>query len=480
MVIPMNPYTMILKMSMVLVWFGMIAFLIIDVEDRPEPLMPVSVELLSNATEQWFGIYLQNQKIGYLYRSTEPKETGYYLREEGRLQLRLGETLQTVQLETEAWTTKRSELDRFSFSLTSEAIQMQVEGEVQSDHMSIRVNHNGRIHEEQIPLSQPIHLPHTLERFLIQLDPQPGERFTFSLFDPTTFSQGEMEVEIEGWEMMKVGIETQSVLRVKGYFKGLTVRSWITRTGDVLREESPGGMILLAQEEQQARILPLGASVPDLLSLTAAPSSRMISNPRSVQRLTIKLHGWKRGDVLPLTIEMPRISELGRYQLPFEEDSDLLPYIRPERFIQSDHPSIQEVAYDIMGNEADVQLIVERLTEWVYRSVRKAYTISFPDALTVLELRSGDCNEHTVLFTALARAVGIPTRMAAGLVYLDDRFYYHAWPEVWMGQWVAVDPTFGQFPADATHIRLTIGGLDKQTQLVETIGQLEIEVVSLQ
>ena len=47
----------------------------------------------------------------------------------------------------------------------------------------------------------------------------------------------------------------------------------------------------------------------------------------------------------------------------------------------------------------------------------------------------------------------LPARIAAGLAYVDGKFYYHAWPEVLLGDWVAVDPTFGQFPADAAHLR---------------------------
>jgi transglutaminase-like putative cysteine protease len=95
----------------------------------------------------------------------------------------------------------------------------------------------------------------------------------------------------------------------------------------------------------------------------------------------------------------------------------------------------------------------------------------------VLVERRGDCNEHTVLYVALARAVGLPARAAAGLVYLDRRFYYHAWPEVWLGDWVAVDPTLDQFPADATHLRFVGGGLARQVELVRLIGKLKLEVL---
>jgi hypothetical protein len=41
-----------------------------------------------------------------------------------------------------------------------------------------------------------------------------------------------------------------------------------------------------------------------------------------------------------------------------------------------------------------------------------------------------------------------------------------------------VDPTFGQFPADAAHLRLVSGGLARQLELVRLVGRLGVEVVA--
>jgi hypothetical protein len=47
---------------------------------------------------------------------------------------------------------------------------------------------------------------------------------------------------------------------------------------------------------------------------------------------------------------------------------------------------------------------------------------------------------------------------------------------VYLDDWVAVDPTFDQFPADAAHLRFTIGGLARQVELVRLLGSLTLEV----
>jgi hypothetical protein len=48
---------------------------------------------------------------------------------------------------------------------------------------------------------------------------------------------------------------------------------------------------------------------------------------------------------------------------------------------------------------------------------------------------------------------------------------------VWLNNWVAVDPTFGQFPADAGHLRFAVGGLAQQADLLRLIGNLSVDVL---
>jgi transglutaminase-like putative cysteine protease len=131
----------------------------------------------------------------------------------------------------------------------------------------------------------------------------------------------------------------------------------------------------------------------------------------------------------------------------------------------------------LAGTSREPGVVAQRINKWVHDSLRKEVSIGIPSALQVLRARKGDCNEHTQLFVALARASGVPARVAAGLTYVDGKFYYHAWPEVLLRGWVAVDPTFGQFPADAAHLRFVTGGLVRQAQLLRLVGALTIDVL---
>jgi hypothetical protein len=40
-----------------------------------------------------------------------------------------------------------------------------------------------------------------------------------------------------------------------------------------------------------------------------------------------------------------------------------------------------------------------------------------------------------------------------------------------------VDPTFDQFPADAAHVPIAVGGLARHVELIPLIGRLKLEVL---
>jgi transglutaminase-like putative cysteine protease len=119
----------------------------------------------------------------------------------------------------------------------------------------------------------------------------------------------------------------------------------------------------------------------------------------------------------------------------------------------------------------------QKVMDWIHKNIEKRPVLSLPDALSTLENRVGDCNEHAVLFAALARAIGIPAKVEAGLVYLKGRFYYHAWNLLYLGRWITADALFGQMPADVTHIRFSSGTQKQQLDLMNIIGKVELKII---
>jgi transglutaminase-like putative cysteine protease len=130
----------------------------------------------------------------------------------------------------------------------------------------------------------------------------------------------------------------------------------------------------------------------------------------------------------------------------------------------------------VSANDAPV-VKVQKLVAWLRNNIEKRPVISLPDALSTLANRVGDCNEHAVLLTALARAAGVPCTVETGLVYLNGRFYYHAWNLTYLGRWITVDVLFGQIPADVTHIRFSGGTPERQLDLMKIIGKISLKII---
>ncbi len=145
-------------------------------------------------------------------------------------------------------------------------------------------------------------------------------------------------------------------------------------------------------------------------------------------------------------------------------------------FIQADHPEIVAKAKEIISADDPASVKAMKLISWVHQNLQKKPVLSVPNALETLHRKMGDCNEHAVLLAALARAAGIPTEVEAGLVYQNERFYYHAWNTLYLDQWITADTTMGQFPADVTHVRF-VRGTESQVDLMPLIGRLKIEIL---
>ena len=146
--------------------------------------------------------------------------------------------------------------------------------------------------------------------------------------------------------------------------------------------------------------------------------------------------------------------------------------------IQVQHPMIRKLAQNLTRGQTDAWQAAKVISSWVYDNLDKVLVDSFT-ALDALHDRRGECQSHTNLFTALARSAGIPTKVVNGLVYSQEfkGFLYHAWPEVWVGEWRALDPTLGQHYVDATHIKLSEGNYAGAIKLMEFIGQVNIELL---
>ena len=184
-----------------------------------------------------------------------------------------------------------------------------------------------------------------------------------------------------------------------------------------------------------------------------------------------------------LSIAIPKVDENHCLNLPIN-DPELAPFLSATAYIETTHPDIRSKSVEIIDGEVNSWRAAKKLSNWVYKSISdKQLSGGFNSSLKTLESLAGDCTEHTVLLIAMARSVGIPARICAGLIFSRDAFYYHFWPEVYVGRWVQMDPSVGQNIADANHIQLQGGILESNTMVeftegvFRTLNQLDIDVL---
>jgi hypothetical protein len=421
-------------------------------------------------------------------------------------------------------------LQRVDVTFDGDLGQFAAHGRVLGDSLlRVAIVSDGDSQVTRIPLNGPITLPTLLPlRLAFGGELQQGRTYRARLFDPLLLAGRDVTVRVAAESTLVVAdsadldsttmvwvpehFDTVRAFRIDHEANGVRVSSWIDAQGRVVRTSSPVGFAMersafeIAYENfrrrDTARVARSSAAPApgDIVPVTALAAGVREGLPGGggLARLRVRLSGvdvtgFDRlvggerggggrqrlvGDTLEVTRETALQAHATPYRLP-SRDTALARWLAPEPLIQSRDPRIAAQARLIVGGGRDRSpaRAAELLTHWVHDNLRREIVASVPSAEKVLETRRGDCNAYATLYVALARAAGLPARTVAGLVYLNGRFYYHAWPEVYLGDWVAVDPTFDQYPADAAHLRFAIGGLARQVELIPLVGRLTLEVL---
>jgi hypothetical protein len=486
---------------------------------RREYYRPMAVRLAEASvnlvpTASFYSIKLGGSPIGYAASRIDTVLGGFVLEDDMRLRIAaLGSELPALA-RTQVRLGRSLELLDFQFALRSDFGTFRVVGRMDGDSLlDLDIITGDSEQSLAMPTEGPILLPQVMPmHFALAGEPERGAVYAFEVFDPSVMERQQVTIEVlgretlvypdsveydeatGGWAVLRH--DTVETWHVRQGFAGVQLESWLDPDGLVVRATSPLGYTIertafeIAWSDYRALELTGSApalDAPDIIKSTAVSVGVPLPRGERIARLAVRLrnvelegfdlHGERQrlgGDTL--FVESESSLATPSYRLP-ADPVDWAEGLESTPLIQVDDPEIIRTAREVVGAVDDPRAAAEQLARWVYEELEKEITLSVPSARQVLEARRGDCNEHTVLYVALARAVGLPTRTAAGLVYVRDRFYYHAWPEVWLDRWVPVDPTLGQFPADASHLRFVIGGLARQVELVRLIGRLQLDVV---
>jgi hypothetical protein len=446
--------------------------------------------------DSWLKIVFQGHALGISHTQMDTNEKDpnaqYVVNNRTHLQLNLMGEAQKISVTVEAALDALYQLQRFSFAVTSRRYTLRVDGRrVSPTTFLTRVTSptGSRGLRVEIPSDAVLYSP-LVEMSLSRL--KPGQQLRVRTLDPVSMSSMDVIVRAIGTErIVAEGREQEATVLAMG-FQGFESKAWMDAEGRILRQETPFGWTMEACTAEEALRVEFDSKDggQDLLRAMAVPCDGTIDEACAATEVRLRLTGVSipleslatdrqtveahDGSGVDLAIRSERVPlDTGRPALP----ANLRPWLASTAFVQADDPAIKAQANAIVGGRTNGVEMARAIYDWVFRKVEKKPTASLPSAADVLEQMEGDCNEHTYLFVALARAVGLPAQIRVGLLYNEGAFYYHAWPAVYVGEWWEMDPTLGQEAVDATHVALLEGELESQLRLLGLLGRLKVKVL---
>lgn len=461
--------------------------------------------------ESWQVVYIGNARVGFGRSTIETK------RRDGRELIagdteismaitRFGQSVKTkTQVQTEE--TPAGDLLWFRFELANPpAAPMRKTGRVENERLVVDTEVGGKTTRSEIPWDSSLKAPGYHERLLREDPLKPGEKRTIKSFDPQFGKPNVITLEARGEEEVALlGNEKRKLLKVSiasSVAQNIVLDEYLDAKGDPLvTRMSLLGMAIYKVSKEEA-LKSLSGEETDLAVATLVKISK-IDRPQEtaevVYRVTIPGDDPSRllatGPTQKVTAVAANTADLVVTSIapPAQAAADAKPvadaYLAPNDYLQSDNELVQKYAAEAAGSETDPWQVSRLLERWVYQKLkRKNFSTLLASAAEVAKDLQGDCTEHAVLLSAMARARKIPSRVAVGLVYVDSlgSFGGHMWSEVCVnGVWVPLDATLGQGGIGADHIKFAdssfsendaVAPLSTFLPLVSVLGKLQIEV----
>lgn len=351
-----------------------------------------------------------------------------------------------------------------------------------------------------------------------------GQKQKFYLFEPLTLQVLPMDLEVLREEKLTLEGKTHAALVVKTV-NSVTgeATSWVTESGELLQGQTALGIRMVRENGAPEKASTATKYEPpvDLAVATAVRTQTKITSPRDVTYLRARIGGIPEQRLIlsdarqSTTVEAgvpakkgltalyevradeargapgaipdekqgaPRRGATDRPAHPARERGDPRTYLEDAPYLNLEDAQIRAQAREIVGEETDLGKKAEKIRAWIYGRMKPDTSIGVPrSSVDVLKAPRGVCRDYAVLFTALARAAGVPTRVVAGIVYFNDGFYYHAWNECRVDptrdEWRAFDATLPTDFVDATHIKFSQGDPTDMFQAVRVVGELQVEIL---
>jgi hypothetical protein len=482
---------------------GVLVLAFIATAEPSRAAADLAKEMASAQGTRWYGVYFVNrQKCGWARMVIDQAEVDgrptYRFQMDLSANVRMGAAEQKISIEQTRYYWLSGELARVDTETTSLLGSVVVRAEAKGDEVIVTSEAGGHNSRQAVAGTKESLVSLLASKRLIE-QAEPGAEITFEVFEPSMLKSITVTAKLLRFEDRMLGGVKTRIGVVESQMKelGMTSTDYVNADGELI--ETVVGKLFTLRLEPEKTAKDVQAAF-DALRAGIIPVKRKLGDPRRVTGLTLRLSGVTRRDVLiddeRQTYTRGEGGAEAKHKLVLKaavppKKPPTLPLdlagapegvadsLKASGLIQSDAPAIAKAAKQIVGDTRDAYAAACRIQGWVYGNVEKKGLAALSNALEVLKKKEGDCSEHAVLFVALCRAAGIPARHVVGIGYSSSMggFGYHAWGEVYVGRWVAMDPTWGENLADATHVKFGVGDSESVGAIAGLFGSLKIEVL---
>jgi len=479
----------------------------------PDPTASPPQAAAKTDRQFWDVQHIQGARVGYV-RTTISHQTRagrQIVRIEALEHLsikRLGVQLE-INMQFVSTETPDGELLEFQSEVSLGPTPMRSTARVVADKLVIETTTQGKTTTGSIPWSADYGGFHAMEQALARQPMTPGGRRTIRALVPVVNQVATIELVARDYEPVRLLAGAYNLLRIDTTMAlpgspAISGSVWTDRTGEVLKSHSRQMNIETFRTTKAVALDKTELGQIDLGLDVAIAVDRPLKNPHDTKQVRYRVHldGNDPAGVFSSGLSQriksidPHTAEVTVYAVRPDEQSGNPDAVddppsdddrKPNNLIQSDDAKIVAVAREAAGRQKDPWLAAVALERHVRNLIKlKDFSQVFASAAEVIESGQGDCTEHAVLLAALARARGIPARVAMGLVYLENKkaFFYHMWTEVCIkGRWIPLDATLGKGGIGAAHLKLAHSNLAGASAyssflpIAQVLGRLHVEII---
>jgi len=443
-------------------------------------------------SERWFGIYVNSERVGFYRQRVDKSEEGYRMEGNGSVRMKVMSFSKEASMHETYLVSKNLAMRSFDVEQTVNGSASHLSGKVSGGAILIKGEANGRATSKTIKFKGDVYPGPALNLYPLLHGVTAGRSYKVNAFDPEEQKIKEIQITVLGEDKTTEGLPALKLRNTLYPFVNNDI--WVDGEGNTLEESIREGLVTTRMERPETIgtfISNWALAKKDLIyDFSLVRVQPPIKSPKELTGLAIEISGWnnalpllqggrqqaeKDGDgrVIFKTGSLARTSSKSEVHKPTAAE------LKPAEKIESDAAEIMAQAKTLSAGVKDQEDLVKVLASWTAEWLQDSIDDS-GSAVESFKSRKGNCQTHARLYTALARAAGIPTRFVSGLVHLEGKgFLYHSWAESFIGErWVPVDPTYNQLPADPTHIKLLEGHLPENlAPIVTIIGRIRIAVL---